>query len=71
MFVASSNTVPDPHFEVESNVAVIVFSFGNGSVSSIKDIVLSNVFPITTDTPIIAKIAKTPATMRIFFLFVL
>ena len=71
MFVASSNTVPAPHWEVESGVTVILVSFGNDLASSIEDIVLSNVPPITTAPPTIAKITKTPITMRIFFLFAL
>ena len=36
----------------------------------IEDIVLSKAPSITTVTPITAKIAKTPTTMRIFFLSV-
>ena len=71
VFVASSNTVPAPHWEVESGVTVLVVSFGNGLASSIEDIVLSKVPSITTAPPIIAKTTKNPATMRIFFLFVL
>ena len=69
LFVASSNTVPTPHLEVGSDFTVRVFSFSNDLLSPIEDIVLSNVPPITTAPPIIAKIAKTPTTIRIFFLF--
>ena len=68
LFVVSSNIVPAPHLEAESDSTVIVISFGNGLLSPIEDIVLSNVPPITTSAPIIAKIAKTPTTRRIFFL---
>ena len=38
--------------------------------SPIEDIVLSNVPSITTAPPITAKIAKTPTTIRTFFLSV-
>ena len=67
LFVVSSNIVPAPHLEIESD-SEIVISFDNGLLSPIEDIVLSNVPPITTAPPIIAKIAKTPTTIRIFFL---
>ena len=69
LFVASSNTVPVPHLEVESDSTVMVFSIGSCLSSPIEDIVLSNVPSITTAPPITAKIAKTPTTIRIFFLF--
>ncbi len=69
LFVVSSNIVPAPHLEIESDSTVLVISFDNGLPSPIEDIVLSNVPSITTAPPIIAKITKTPTTMRIFFLF--
>ena len=68
LFVVSSNMVPAPHLEIESDSTILVISFDNGLSTSIEDIVLSNVPPITTAPPIIAKITKTPTTMRIFFL---
>ena len=68
LFVVSSNIVPAPHLEAESDSTVTVISFGNGLLSPIEDIVLSNVPSMTTAAPIIAKIAKTPTTRRIFFL---
>ena len=45
MFVASSNTVPDPHLEVasSSNSAIwLITSTGGGIGSPTKEIVLSN-----------------------------
>ena len=69
LFVVSSNTVPLPHLEVESEFTGMVFSFGIGLLSPIEDIILSNVPSITTAPPIIAKITKTPTTNKMFFLF--
>ena len=71
VFVASSNTVPDPHLEVESDIFVsLVTSFNVGrDPSSPKESYLSNPPPITTAPPITTKIAKTPIIMKRFFLF--
>ena len=69
LFVVSSNTVPGPHLEVESDSTVRVFCVGNDLLSPIEDIVLSNVPSITTAPPTTAKITKTPTTSKIFFLF--
>ena len=72
VFVASSNTVPAPHLEFTStsdSVVSSITSVGGSIDSSSEETVLSNPLFITTVPPITAKIANTPITMRIFFLF--
>ena len=72
VFVVSSNTVPAPHLEFVStldSVVSLITSVGGSIDSSSEETVLSNPLFITTAPPITAKIANTPITMRIFFLF--
>ena len=71
MFVASSNTVPDPHLEDVSisNSVISLITSNDGCVgSSTKEIVLSNPLFTPTAPPITAKITKTPTTIKVFFL---
>ena len=72
MFVASSNTVPAPHLELVStldSIISLITSVGGCTEASSEETVLSNPLFITTAPPITAKIANTPITTRIFFLF--
>ena len=72
VFVASSNTVPAPHLEVVStsdSVVSLITSVGGDTRLSFEETVLSNPLLSTTTPPSTAKIANTPITMRIFFLF--
>ena len=71
VFVASSNIVPAPHLEVvESDIFVSLVTCFNVGVesTSTKESYLSNPPPIITAPVITTKIAKTPITMRRFFL---
>ena len=72
VFVASSNTVPAPHFELVSisvSDGSSITSTDNSTGDSTDGTVLSNPPFMTTAPPIIAKIPKTPITMIMFFVF--